>query len=158
VLLKLKGITLVETLVYLALFGIIFTVMVEFSISIAQSNRSAELRQHLDRAKTFIIEHIDNSFLDTNSIDLNNSVFNNDQGKVRLNNLGYFEYYLENGVLKFNNTGTVYDITNTKVTVDRFYLEAAQVKTDTVGIRMTLEVSSLDGSESESIETLFIIR
>ena len=107
-LLKLKGITLVETLVYLALFGIIFTVMVEFSISIAQSNRSAELRQHLDRAKTFIIEHIDNSFLDTNSIDLNNSVFNNDQGKVRLNNLGYFEYYLENGVLKFNNTGTVY--------------------------------------------------
>ncbi|HLD03460.1 MAG TPA: type II secretion system protein [Candidatus Dojkabacteria bacterium] len=157
-LLKLKGITLVETLVYLALFGIIFTVMVEFSISIAQSNRSAELRQHLDRAKTFIIEHIDNSFLDTNSIDLNNSVFNNDQGKVRLNNLGYFEYYLENGVLKFNNTGTVYDITNTKVTVDRFYLEAAQVKTDTVGIRMTLEVSSLDGSESESIETLFIIR
>ena len=132
--------------------------MVEFSISIAQANRAAELRQHIERAKTFIIEHIDNSFLDTNSFDLNNSVFNNDQGKVRLNNLGYFEYYIENGVLKFNNTGTVYNITNTKVRIDRFYLEQAQVKTDTVGMRMTLQVSSIEGSESETIKTLFIIR
>ena len=157
--LKLKGITLMETLVYLALFGVIFTAMVQFSISVAQSTHSAELRQHIERAKVFVLQHVDDSFGKANSIDLLNTVLDNDNGKVRLlNSGGFYEYSLSSGTLHFNHNDTISDLTNSKVNVDRFYLQAVEVKTDTVGIRMTLQLSSKTGNETETIESLFIVK
>ena len=83
---KVKGMSLIETIIYLALFGLIFATITQFSLSIAEANRNAEYKNAIEKNIIFIDEVISKSFEQSDAIDVNNSFFEQTNGKLKLTN------------------------------------------------------------------------
>jgi hypothetical protein len=141
---KLKGMTIVEVLVYFALFGVIFISIIEFMISIRATNTIAVQRNELEKNSIFVMNHFNSNFDKTNSINVGSSVFNNDNGKIVLNlSGGTVEYSLVNGVLHYLENGTDYVLTNTDFTLSKFYLEQVlNSQNQLVGVRFNITFQS----------------
>ena len=140
---KLKALSLVETVIYLALFGIVFTGIIDFSINVSQNFQAAEGLTQTEKTKIFIFEHFQDSFNSSLTIDTVNSIFNNDSGKLRITNkTGYLEYSILNNDLLFSVNGSANSsLTNSRVDVTRFFLEEVKVKNVTYGVRITMAVN-----------------
>ncbi|MEI7578474.1 MAG: hypothetical protein WCJ58_00365 [bacterium] len=120
---KLKAITLVETIIYLALFAIIFTAIIQFVLSIQESNLKVNTDNTLAKQKIFITEHLEDSFRNTSGIDTAQSAFDSDQGRIYLTTSTIFKtYYLENNRLIFSANGQINPITPDTMNVTKFHL------------------------------------
>lgn len=140
-----QAFTLIETILYLALFNIIFASVVGFTISLTQSNKVAEYRNALDKDSMFVSEHLYDTFSKANTIDSINTTFQNNQGKLRLNVEGtYVDYFIDASTLKVTYGGAAtYDLTSNLASVTKFYLEPVVNKTGTqTGAKVTLELTS----------------
>lgn len=158
---KLKAITIFEVLVYLALFGIIFVAIVQFVIAVKDSNSMAEYRSELEKVNIYTMNHLNSSFSTANDISDADSVFSLDEGKIRLILTSkYVEYYLDEGVLYYNDNGTIHNISNpdyiySKLNLERIENNDAELK----GIRCNLVISSIkDPTVSKDVTTSFILK
>lgn len=155
---KLKAITLVEQLLYLGLFGLIFVVIIEFSIDVTNNNIAARYRNHLERSNVFVYEHFEDSFFKASTIDINNSTFVNNNGKIRLlNSAIYYEYRIQNGRLIFSNNGVENYITPPDIVLDKLYFTQVYAPDDSL-IGSKVEIifrNSKQNNITKNFETLF---
>ncbi len=156
-----KGITLLEMLIYLGLFTIIFTTIVTFVLTVAQANQLANRRKGIEKTLIFVNEHLADSFTKVNSVDTANSTFLNNTGVLRLlPSTGYLEYKVVNGKLNFTNaSGISNDITTNEFTVNKFYLEEVKnTAGTTVGVKLTFQITSVNNNTTDTIQTLYTFK
>ncbi|MFZ6021983.1 MAG: type II secretion system protein [Patescibacteria group bacterium] len=141
---KTAAFTLIETILYLALFNIIFFVVITWAISLAQNNRTAEYKNALEKNAIFVTSHLKDSFQEANSLDPANSTYNSDNGKVRVSKLAsYKEYYLQNQVLKVTDGVNTHDLTDQFVHVTKFNVVPIQNALGTVtGANITVQFTA----------------
>ncbi|HNW23708.1 MAG TPA: hypothetical protein PKH06_03030 [Candidatus Dojkabacteria bacterium] len=154
---KLKGITLVETILYIGLFSIIIIIVLNFMLSTQEANQRTDNRLEINRVSEFVSKHINSSFNKNLSIDSTTSVFNDNQGVLSLIFIdGNRQYTLTDSQISFDGT----PITPTTVSVTRFNLIPIYKGTDTiVGIKTEITfISKKDSSITETINLLSLIR
>jgi competence protein ComGF len=136
-----RAFTLIETILYLALFNVIFVAVIGFTIALTQNNRMSEYRNAIDKDAILVSEHLQDTMSSANTIDSINSVYTQDNGKIRVNIVsGYREYYLDNGTLKVTNGTQSYDLTSSLVSASRLYIETVVSNAGTqTGAKITIE-------------------
>jgi Tfp pilus assembly protein FimT len=158
---RINGLTLIEILIYLALFAIIFSSIMQFTLSVAEANQTAEFKNEIERATIFVNEHLNLTFRSITQIDTNNSFFSQNDGKLKLTKLpASYTYSLTNGRLTFNNNGTSVYLTNPNVSVDQFYLERVLAPDSSiVGVRITMNIKAVKKPNlNKTIQTYYSLK
>lgn len=148
---KRNGATLVEVLVYLALFAMVFTVFIRLFWFVSESNRRAAYRTELDRNAIFISEHLEYMVDNSEQIDDSLSIFNADEGKLVLMRAGVTrEYILANGVLYYQEDGSAVQLSSERYVVDRFNLtKIGSIGESPLGVRVHLVLTAADMPDME---------
>ena len=155
-----NAISLVETVLYIAIFSIIFTSIVGFALTIAQSNQNANLRNNIERSAIFLDEHITESFLSSNSIDNNESVFNQNDGLIKIyNSTNSYIYSLSDGRIIIDSNGTQNYLTSPDLNVSKFLIEEVLSPTgSTTGVRISFQINSVNKLNiTKSFQTYYSI-
>ena len=158
---KLKGITIAETLIYLALFGIIFIAIVEFFITMRDNNRITIEKINLEKVTLYLTNHISDGFKNSIGIDENNSIFAQDASKIRiLKNDKYIEYSLQNNSIIYSDNGTILTILDPNYRVTRLFMEKIlNDKNILQGIRLEMTIVSIkNANDIKSIQTSYILK
>lgn len=150
-----QGVTLIETVVYLALFGLIFLSTMNFVLTVSENNRKAESRMYTQRGILFVQEHMTETVRSAWIINEENSVFDSDNGVLALNTVdGVTSYQIVSGRLHYNCNGRSVPVTNVRVVVSRLYFERILDPSDNVvGVRVTMDVESTKGDSGETMIT-----
>jgi len=154
---RIKGITLIESVVYIGLFSIIIIMILNFMLSAQESTLRNIRKSNLHHSSTLIAQHFENSFDTVLGISNLNSVFDNDNGRLELLfEMGAKQYTLVNSRIYFDTVA----ITPPSISVTKFNLTPVyQGKVDIQGILLSVDlVSNKDSSLSERINMLFTIR
>jgi len=161
---KYSAITLVETLVYIGVFGIIFVVIIQFLIMMSDNNRLTQQRLETSRSKLFLYEHLEKSFLDADTLSVQDTTFDNDSGVLTITDQSIAEelhYEIVNGSLIFaRGSDSSIILTSTNIIVTKFYLEdILDVDLNVIGVDVLLEFSYRNSPNiSESIHHLYKLR
>ncbi|WKZ30835.1 MAG: type II secretion system protein [Candidatus Dojkabacteria bacterium] len=159
---KYSGITLIEVLVYMALFGVVFALVVGVLIQTREQNRRARDSIKIEQNMMFIDEHINMVFNDVDSINAAGSVFDNDTGTLQLtlNDASTVEYERVGGTLNFTRDSTTSPLSNNAVTVSQFRIEQVlDEDSNLIGVRVSCEVNSqFDSDNSKSWSNLYYIQ
>lgn len=147
-----NGITLVESILYLALFAMIFVVIIQFSLSVSEGNRIAKDAANFELSTVSLSRHMQNTMKYVESIDDVNTVFENDNGHLYLlENGNTYEYFLQNQQLYYSDNGVVSKISTNENNVSKLNIEKVQLSDGTVaGVRVTIRVESLNDSDRNS--------
>lgn len=158
---KFRAITLMELLVYLALFGIIFISVLQFTLQVEENNRRSLNHNLLQKYSIFINQHIAQTIDDTDSIDTAGSTFDNPQGVLDLNLFGgsATTYTLSGGQLSVNRGSGAVDLTPSYLTIDNFFLEQIEdSEGNVIGVKANLHMySNFDSDVDNTIETNFLL-
>lgn len=154
-----EGLTLVETILYLALFAIIFFTVMQFVLAIGENNRRAMARSRVETSQIFVLEHLQESFAVAESVNDVGSLFDDDSGVLLLNlPSGSRQYSLNNGRIMYESGGVSVPLTAPDVVVSRFYLEEVlNAASATVGVRFTIVITTEEADAIETIVTAYII-
>jgi hypothetical protein len=154
-----KALTLVEVVTYLAIFAFIFIAIIEFVISLKETNDKALQRGDIQKAQIFIMNHMNLSFDTANFIVSEGSNFNVDQGSLRLESATkVLEYTIIDGRLAFRDNGEYYYLTDPKYIVEKLLFEVINDNDAVpVGVRVTLGLATNDNVNSE-LTTSFLLR
>ena len=154
-----EGLTLVEIVLYLALFAIIFFTVMQFVLAVSENNRVAMARSKVERTHIFVLEHLQESFSEAESVNDVGSLFEDDSGVMVLNlESGSLRYSLVNDRIMFERGGVSVPLTAPDVVVSRFYLEEVlNAASSTVGVRITMEITTEEEDSTETIETAYTI-
>lgn len=156
---KLKAVTLIEVLIYLALFAIIFTVVLGFAFNVDDINQFTKSNYNFDKQIIFLDQHMRDSFNKSVSIDSANSIFNVDGGKVVINTSnGAVSYRLDNSRLIYTKDSVDHIVSQVDVNVDSFYIEPVMMASSggVNGIKLTVELSK--DNAQRSISTSYIVQ
>ena len=116
---RLKGITLIETMLYIGLFSIIILMVLNFMLSTQESTLRNNRRGDVYKTAEFVIQHIESSFNNALSISKDNSTFNNSIGLLELQfPEGSKQYTLSNSTLYFDGVS----ITPPNISITQFSL------------------------------------
>lgn len=131
--------------------------VLNFMFTTQESTLKTNRKGEIHKVSQFVLQHLDESFDMADNIDLANSTFGSEQGKLEL----FFgteskQYTLTDSKLYFDGV----DITPSSVIVKSFYLEPVyQKEPDIVGVRIALFLlSSADSSITEDINMLYVIK
>lgn len=155
-----KAITLLETIIYLALFAVIFVAIIQFYFMMARNNRVAQERVEMHKIILFVNQHFSESFEEASSIDLDNSVFHNDNGVLRILTDGeYLEYSLSSSRIIVDNNGDINYLTPESFGVLSFrFEEILDSEDNNVGIRVVILFQSKNYENiTQEISTSFVI-
>ncbi len=155
---KLKGVTLIETMLYIGLFSIILLMVLNFMMSTQEATLKNNRRGAVYKTSEFLTQHLTNSFENAISIDNTNSVFGNNNGLLELNfSDGIKQYYLLNSTLFFDSVR----ITPPDISVTQFFLEPIYNgdPNTPIAVKITIDtVSNSDSTITETINLLSILR
>ena len=154
---RLKGVTLIETMLYIGLFSIIMVIILNFMLSTQEATNRNNEKTNLNRTSVFLSQHISDSFSKTISINQDTSVFDSDQGVLTLNfSSEGKQYTFIDSRIYFNNI----PITPTSLSITQFKLEPVfKDLTALIGVKITISAYSEKVPElSETINILEIIR
>lgn len=82
-----RGYTLVETLVYLAIFIIMSLIIVSLILSVLESNKYVKPSSSLSRSAVSVLEVMSKEIRGARSIDITNSIFATTTGSLQLNSV-----------------------------------------------------------------------
>lgn len=147
---KFKALTLVEVVVYLALFGILSLVIVQFFVRIYEYQKDLESKEELYKAMLFTNEHLSQSFEEYESVNGASSVFSSDNGILRLEDgADYLVYSVDNLHLTVDKNGIESNITNSDIYVTKFFLEDIVYESGIVGVNV--EIIFFDSNNNNSV-------
>ena len=158
---KFKGITLVESLIYLALFGVFFLTVMQFLFYLQNFTNNAESRLLLNQNSIFISEHLKETFKNAKSIDTINSQLDQDLGKIRIQNNDntYVEYLVNQNRIDFkDNLGNLIPLSQTKIGINKLNFQTItdQGGSKIISVRVILELYAKDKPEvNRLIEALY---
>lgn len=153
--------TLIETIIYLALFGIIFAAIIDFSLSVAESNQYSQYKNEIEHSAIFLDEHFSASFEKIDQIDNDNTIYDITLGKLRIFNLtDSLDYNVNNYRLKVNRNGIVNFLTNPNIIIDKFLVEKVLSPDSSIsGVRITFNIlSNKKSSISKQFQTYYSIK
>lgn len=155
-----KGITLVEMLLYIALFGMIFLSIFRFYFFVNESTQNAEELNEVIKSAIFINEHFATTFYESTDIDVVNSTFDADNGVLSLiKNGDVYTYSIVGGKIQFNRSGQVSDLTNSGVVVDKLRFERVNDGDgQPTGAKVSVQITSAkNSSQYRNYETVYIL-
>lgn len=149
---KLKGFTLIETVLYIGLFSIILLMVVSFMLMTQQSAERTKKRGSLHQTSQFIIQHINYTFEKSISIDDVGSTFEIDQGKLRIivDTLPKV-YELLDQELFYDGIA----ISPPDILVEKFYLTPIYEDLDIIAVQ--IEVSLIDKKDTQLTEEINLL-
>lgn len=156
-----KAMTLVELVVYLALFGLIFLSIMQFVMATNQNNDTARGRNLMEKNTIFLLRHLEQSFSTVQSIDEVNSMFDVEQGKLILNtNQGNKEYQMSSGQLIYSFDGNQYDLIQPGFEATNFKIEKIlNNDNQLVGVLITITMDSINIlNVNKTISSSFLIK
>lgn len=154
---RLKGVTLVETMLYLGLFTIIILIIMNFMLSTQESARRNDIESSLQICSSFVSQHLSSSFRSVKSIDKVNSIFNSEQGKLSIVfSTGNKEYSLSNSRIMFDGTPiTPQDLSIRVFNITPIYKEPDSI----IGINISITIESkIDSSLSHTSNLLYLVQ
>lgn len=144
---RLKGVTLIETMLYIGLFSVIIIIVLNFMLATQEASMRNNRRGNLNQSSEFITQHINYSFDKALSINEINSTFNNDLGVLEFQfSDGYKQYSILNNTLYFDSI----PITPPSIIVSSFFLEPIY---DNNGSLLAIRTSILLISQDDSTLT-----
>lgn len=154
---RLKGVTLLETVIYIGLFSLVIVMVLSFMLSTTESTTRTMRRSILYQSMEFVIGHIDDTLSKSNLISTTNSVFDDTNGILEINISGEAKQYT------LVDSRIYYDgvpITSTSVVVENFELHpSTNGNGDVIGITVISTLRSVkDNSLTENINLLFTLR
>ncbi len=157
---RIPAITLVETIIYLAIFGVVFGSILQFMITVNEQNYRAEFKTNLGKSVLHMTEHFNDSIDLATDIEIASSTFASDNGVLRLNySGGTMRYSLNGGRLYFERNAEVFFLTPPRFAIDQFFLEEVHDDdANLIGVRMTMHIYSRDDQTAEeTIVTSFFL-
>lgn len=158
-----EAITLVEVLLYLALFGIFFVTMINYFFFLEDTNQLSSESLKIDRNVILISQHLEESFKNSTDIVVSATppdiyTIWDDEGSIDtlvLNINSNVAYTISSSRLKFGDT----EISRRDLIVRKFDLEEIKNSSDTVvGARITIElVSKQDGAISRQFTNSYFL-
>lgn len=142
---KIKAFTLIETILYLALFNVIFFAVITWAIALGQSNKIAEYKNALEKNSILVTEHLSDTFKKGVTVDPVNSIFDNADGKVRVTfTSGFLEYSRVGNVFTVTDGTTSYGLTDKFVNVTNFTVSPIIIPpSEIVGARISMTISGV---------------
>ena len=149
---KLKGFTLIETVLYIGLFSIILLMVVSFMVMTQDSTDKTKDSASLHKTSQLIIQHINYTFEHTTGIDEDGSIFEAEQGKltVMVDTLPK-TYELLNQQLYYDSIA----ISPPDITVERFYLTPIYKESDIIAVR--IEILLKDKQDTQLTEEINLL-
>ncbi|HRX43716.1 hypothetical protein GX618_01420 [Candidatus Dojkabacteria bacterium] len=154
---RLKGVTLIETMLYIGIFSIIIVIIINFMLSTQEATRTNDIESSLQRSSSFISQHLNSSFKKVKSIDEVNSIFNNDQGRLSIVfSTGNKEYSLTNSKLMFDAE----QITPNNLLIRVFNITPIYKSPGSIiGINISITIESkIDSSRSQTSNLLYLVQ
>lgn len=151
---KLKAITLTETLVYVAIFAIFMTTLIQFflSIQINQDKVSKELELEMNRI--FLTNHLESELKNNFAFDSENSQLDGNNDVLFFKNENQtLAYNVTNQDLMLQKDGTQTKLTNNKAKIKSFYITPIfQPENNITAVKINI---SLNHRDNERIEHNF---
>ncbi len=154
---KLKGITLMETVLYIGLFSIVLFLILSFMLSTQEGNLRTQRRSTVHTSAQFLKQHFDYSFTKVIGINVATSVFNTDNSVLDLTfSSGTRKYSLSNTRILFNEV----PITPSSVVVLKFFAEPIYNKKGAiVAVKVSTDIlSAADSKVKETLNFLLVVR
>ena len=132
-----KGISLIETVVYLALFAVVFTVIVSFFITVSNANKGAKDKQQLEYVSLFVIKHLEQNLQSEtiSSVTTDSIVFTGN---------GVSNNYVFSDRIQFNNGIQIIPVTPLFVSISNTILTSVKDKNNNiVGVEIDFRVNSI---------------
>lgn len=155
-----KGITLIELVIYLSLFTLVVMVIVQFFAMVVDKNVHAERMLEQSRNELYISQTINQLSEKLNSINFNNSIAGNDNGKIVFQSGGdNVEIFLQNNVLYLRESNVDYRLSVPQVIVEKFLLETLRNQAnEIIGYNITLNLRhNLLNNSVESYQYVFAV-
>jgi hypothetical protein len=153
---KLKGLTLIETILYVGLFSIILLMVVSFMLTTQQSTDKTERTESLYTSSQFITQHINYTFENATSVDEINSIFEIEPSKLSLSIDTLNKIYeLQNDELHYDGVS----ISPPDISVERFFITPLYKETDIIAVRFEILLrDKKDPNLSQEINLLSTFR
>lgn len=155
---KNRGITIIETLIYMVIVTIVFSVIAQSLVFIVRTHQSIKLRQSLESSGTISMERILREIRNASSIDLINSVFGSSSGKLALDgtdqngNAYTMVFDTSGGTLNLSkNGGAPGALSAPKISVDSLIFSHLATSTSD-GIRVEISLSGTSGADSKILD------
>ncbi|WKZ24045.1 MAG: hypothetical protein QY312_00325 [Candidatus Dojkabacteria bacterium] len=157
---RISAFTLVETILYLALFNIIFFSVITWAITLTQSNRNAEYRNAIEKNAIFVTEHLSDTFRRGRTVVEDESSFHTGQGSVRIStDSDYFDYNVQNQRLRVNRNGGTFLLTDPFVQVTEFRVQPVRNEGEILGVRVRITfIAEKYPSVTKTIESYYAFR
>lgn len=158
---KRKGVTLIETLVYLALLGFILTTLGGFATFIIKSNSAANDKIDIQKNIIFLNEHFSDIFKSSTAIVPANSIFNSNTGKIQLTATGKtYIYQIVSNKLSVNVNGTENQLINSAYRTDTFNIQQVyDSKNNLVGAKIQIILTSISNDTVQgSLDSMFLLK
>lgn len=154
---KLAGITLIELMLYIAIFGALFTSVTYLYITISQGNSMTEDSLEINKNIIFVTEHLNQTFSDVVSISSGGSTFDNDNGVLLVNNgTTNLTYQINNQHLQYNDGSQNYYLNTELLTIDRFYLQRIEDSaSNLIGVKVTFRLTSKINGMTQDYEASY---
>lgn len=149
---NLKGITLIEILLYLAIFVIFFFAILQFFFFLDDSNQLSGETLKIDRSIIFLSQHFEDSFNTYTSIDtdvtMGQTLFNDGDGDfvddILILDPDDKTYSVLTGILMFDG----HNLTRSDLEVDQFKLERIEdTSNNLIGAEITIGIKSRVNSD-----------
>lgn len=140
---KVKAFTLTEVVLYLGLFGFIFTSIISYFFVTDEFNKRDIRQVEISKNAVFIVEHLDETFTRAKSIDVANSIFDNNVGTLSIirSDNSTIRYSLSNNRIIALTTSSNF-ISGKDMIISVFRFERIVDNGITVGVRFILNISS----------------
>lgn len=139
-----KAITLVEILLYLALFGGIFLAIMQFYLGVTRANQYSNEEISLFNDMIFLQSHLETTANQKLSVDTDLSTLNTDSSVLSLiTPSGSIQYYLQAGNIFVNRDAQVTQLNSENTVITKFRVESVRIETNIVALKVTIELNGL---------------
>lgn len=157
---KYSGITMMESVIYLGMFALLFLTLMQFYFSIGNSNQRASATLKIQRSEIFLSQHIEDIIRKSDSYNSINSITGVDLSTIRFNyGAGYKEYYVDEGILYLDDGTNIYQISPSDLEIAKFRADVIQDSELSIyRIDLTIEIRDPDIPTHVKTKDLFFIK
>lgn len=161
------GFSIVEVMVYLAIFTALSILVINLFIFILSSFNATNVNRKILESGSISMERISREIRQAKNIDIANSSLGSNPGSLQLNstdssgNPMIVKFINENGKLNFykNNTNLQGNLLGQKLSVtDLVFSRISTLKSEAIKIKMTLQYSDGRNVESENFYNTIVLR
>lgn len=144
-----KGFSLLESLFYISAFIVILGIVINGTFLMLNVYSSIKISENINKTAIDILERMTKEIRGAKSINTERSVFNSDDGVLSLNlnedlvSPSKIEFFLENGILKFNKdfSSTSFNLSSNNVFVKKMNFKVVDSGISKL-IKIELEIES----------------